>query len=217
MRTRSVVVLSAATLAVAVSLTWAVAGTPEPRGTQPPGPPSTPPRSDDPAAASPVEVRPAVPRTVREPVPPVRVTVAGAGIDVPVRPVGVAADGQVEVPADARFVGWYRFGPPPGSATGSVVLVGHRDSTTQGAGALFPLDRARPGSLVTVSLADGTALTYRVTELRRYDKQGLPLGTLFDRAGTPRLTLVTCGGPYDPQRGGYLENLVATAVPAGAP
>lgn len=215
MRTRFVVALMAASLVVAVSLSWVV---PRSLGeTQPSAPQSAAPRADTHQAASPVEVRPAVPGTVREPAPPARVSVSSAGIDAPVRPVGVAPDGQVEVPADAQSVGWYRFGPAPGSTAGSVVLVGHRDSRTQGAGALFPLDRARPGSLVTVSLADGTALTYQVTELRRYDKQVLPLATLFDRAGPPRLTLVTCGGPYDPRRGGYLENLVVTAVPVGAP
>ncbi len=37
----------------------------------------------------------------------------------------------------------------------------------------------------------------------------------FDRAGPPRLTLVTCGGEFDYENRRYLSNLVLTAIPAG--
>ena len=37
----------------------------------------------------------------------------------------------------------------------------------------------------------------------------------FDRAGPPRLTLVTCGGEFDDENRRYLSNFVLTATPAG--
>jgi hypothetical protein len=168
-----------------------------------------------PAATPTVPVRPAVPAPAPERIAPVRLAVPSAGVDAQVLPVGVAADGQVEIPEDASRVGWYRFGPGPTSEQGSVVLVGHRDSRSQGAGALFRLDRVRPGDRITVTLADRTAVAYRVVERRQYDKQVVPLAQLFDRTGSPRLTVITCGGPYDAQLGGYQNNLVVTAVPLG--
>jgi sortase (surface protein transpeptidase) len=135
------------------------------------------------------------------------------GIDATVRPVGVAADGQVEIPEDARQVGWYRFGPAAGQPRGSVVIVGHRDSRTQGAGALFRLNEAQVGDIVALTMADGSELSYRVVERRQYEKKVLPLSQLFDWEGPARLTLVTCGGPYDKRQGGYLDNIVVTALP----
>jgi hypothetical protein len=37
---------------------------------------------------------------------------------------------------------------------------------------------------------------------------------VFARTGAPRLRLITCGGEYDVDAGGYQQNLVVTAVPA---
>jgi hypothetical protein len=36
----------------------------------------------------------------------------------------------------------------------------------------------------------------------------------FARGGAPRLTLITCTGPFDRRTDGYRDNLVVTAVPA---
>ncbi|MCU0264669.1 MAG: class F sortase [Actinomycetia bacterium] len=151
--------------------------------------------------------------TPARPPEPVRLTVASVGVSVSVRPVGVARDGQVEIPADARLAGWYRFGPAPGASAGSAVLVGHRDSRTQGRGGFYPLGQVRPGAEVLVTRADGSVVTYRVVERQRLAKAVLPTESLFARDGAPRLTLITCGGAYLPDRGGYQDNVVVTAVP----
>lgn len=220
MRPRPALALLAASLTVlvAVPVAWLLSRPAGSAGQPPAAPAASAPvtaQGSPPAAPPTVPVRPAVPAPTPERIPPVRVAVPSAGVDAPVLPVGVAADGQVEIPEDASRVGWYRFGSAPTSEQGSVVLVGHRDSRSQGAGALFRLDRVRPGDRITVTLADRTAVVYRVVERRQYSKQVVPLAQLFDRTGSPRLTLITCAGPYDPQLGGYQDNLVVTAVPLG--
>jgi hypothetical protein len=48
-----------------------------------------------------------------------------------------------------------------------------------------------------------------------YRKGDLPLERYFARDGAPRLTLITCTGPFDRPAGGYRDNLVVTAVPTG--
>lgn len=147
---------------------------------------------------------------------PVEVVVGSISLDADVRPVGVAADGQMALPANPAVLGWYRFGPAPAAGTGSVVLAGHLDSTRFGLGPLVGLREAAPGDRVTVRLSDGRRLAYVVSRLDRYDRQGLP-AHLFARTGAERLRLVTCGGEYDPDAGGYQQNLVVTArpVPSG--
>ena len=45
-------------------------------------------------------------------------------------------------------------------------------------------------------------------------KKKLPIDDVFATDGSPRLTLITCGGYYDRSNGGYQDNVVVTAVPA---
>ncbi len=133
--------------------------------------------------------------------------------DAPVTPVGVDDRGRMEVPFDVDTVGWYRFGPGPGATEGSAVLSGHVDDRDQGYGAFHRLGDLAPGDPVAVDLVDGGVVSYRVETVTRVPKPDLPAGEVFDRGGAPRLTLVTCGGPFDYGANGYRENVVVVARP----
>ena len=144
---------------------------------------------------------------------PKRLTIPAIGVAAPIDPSGVAENGDAEIPADGDVVGWYRYSDAPGSSTGSTVLIGHRDTDAQGAGALFDLDLVSAGDSIVVD-AGRRALEYRVTAVRRVAKASLP-ASLFRRGGPPQLVVITCGGAYLPESGGYQENLYVKAVPAG--
>ncbi|RBY84045.1 class F sortase [Blastococcus sp. TF02A-30] len=164
------------------------------------------------AGAAPVPTRSALPPTA-EPAPaPARIAVPALGIDAPVDAVGVAADGQMELPEDVSRVGWYRFGPTPGAA-GSAVLAGHVDDAEQGLGALAPIADAEVGAEVVVTEAAGTVTRWRVVSREVITKQVLPVDRIFAREGAPRLTLVTCGGPFQPELRSYRDNVVVVAEP----
>ncbi|MFD9850102.1 class F sortase [Streptomyces parvus] len=134
-------------------------------------------------------------------------------VKAPIDPVGVTPDGEAEVPKDARRVGWYRFGPAPGSSKGSTVIVGHVDSRTQGLGVLAKLDDVRADDRVDVRGSDGSSTEYRIVSRRTVPKDELANSGVFRRNGEPVLTLITCTGPFLKDRGEYQENLVITAVP----
>ncbi len=157
------------------------------------------------------------PSTVRASAAPApkRLQIASIGVVAAVRPVGIDRDGNVEIPKDGRQIGWYRFGSAPGDTRGSAVLVGHRDTRAQGPGALYDTAAVSVGDPIVVTRSDGSRVAYTVVERRLYEKQGLGLETFFARTGGPRLTVITCGGAYDPDNGGYQSNLIITAVPAG--
>ncbi len=53
----------------------------------------------------------------------------------------------------------------------------------------------------------------RVVSRELIDKQVLPLDRIFTLAGPPRLTIVTCGGPFLPEIGSYRDNVVVVAEP----
>ena len=147
-----------------------------------------------------------------EPPRPARLTVAGVDLDMPVRPVGVAPDGQMALPADPTVLGWYRFGPAPGARSGgSVVLAGHLDTVRDGLGPLVRLREVSPGDRVEVTDVEGRVRPHEVVAVDRYDRQALP-AELFRRSGPERIRIITCGGAYVPGQG-YEQNLVVTARP----
>jgi len=128
-------------------------------------------------------------------------------------PVGVDDRGDLQIPTDVHTVGWYRYGAPPGAARGSIVLAGHVDAASHGIGAFRALWSATPGMVVRLDLGSGSVMTYRVVAREHFDKRAVPLTALFAVTGAPRLTLITCGGPFDQQTLSYTDNVVVTAVP----
>jgi hypothetical protein len=213
-------------LAIGTPATWALTR-PEPAAGVPVaaalvGMPATTP---DPAPAPTAETvgpdrlpaataRPAAPTPPAAVAAPVRLSVPARGIDAPVDPVGVGPRGEMALPGDVDRVGWYRFGPAPATGAGTVVLAGHVDDVGQGLGELAPLRAAEPGDEVLVEAADGEVTRWQVVSRELVEKPDVPLADLFSRAGQPRLALVTCGGPFDPQRLSYRDNVVVVAVPA---
>ena len=224
-RTAAAVTLMA-TLGLFVSLTGAWSQpTPEANGREPqlgPRPSAVTTQTPGPGRADAVARPAGVGRSRAVPTPqdgapasrPLRVTLGSVEVDAAVRPVGVAADGQMQLPPDPRVLGWYRFGPVPGAAdAGSVVIAGHLDSRRYGLGPLVRLREVEPGDRVEVEMSDRSSKSYVVQDLTRFDQQALP-DALFSRSGAERLRIITCGGDYDVDAGEYEQNLVVTAVPA---
>ena len=169
-----------------------------------PSPSVTRPAPTPSATPTPMVTVYSVPRRVRIP-----------AIDVATRvvPVGIDENEALEVPEDVRLVGWYDLGVPPGADRGSAVLVAHRDSRTQGRGVFYDLGRLDVGDSLTVRNDAGEDLRYSVVSRESIRKKRLPYEELFAIDGPPRLTLISCGGYYDPNNGGYQDNVVVTAVP----
>lgn len=148
---------------------------------------------------------------------PVRVVLADRAIDVPVDPVGVAPDGQMEIPPLAERAGWYRFGAHPGDTTGTAVVAAHVDSVASaGLGPFARLGDVAVGDVAEVTLADGAVVRYAVTDVVRVPKPEAVWADVFTRDGPPRLVLVTCGGTFQPDARRYSDNVIVTAEPVGA-
>jgi hypothetical protein len=203
----------------------AVASVP-PTGVEAPAPettaPDTTPPTDTPVTpAAPTtdgaEAVPAAEAPVAPlPGPPSRLQLPTLGIDSPVIPIGVTGSGELEIPEDVDDIGWYRYGPVPGESAGSAVLSGHVDSASQGAGPFARLGELAEGDIVTVVDDTGAAHDFTVLSREEWSKSEVPLDRIFDRSGSPRLVLITCGGDFDADAGHYEDNIAITAVPAPA-
>ena len=143
---------------------------------------------------------------------PSRVKLARLGIDAQVSAIGIdMKSGALGIPDNIKRVGWWRDGATPGDEAGTALLAGHVDSAKSGAGAFYALKSARRGDTVTVTQG-GKTLRYRVTTIKVVRKAALPT-SIYTRTGSPKLVLVTCGGPFDAKAGHYRDNIVVTACP----
>ncbi len=144
---------------------------------------------------------------------PVSVKIPKIDVNTDVLPVGLDDARAVAIPEDITKVGWYKLGVAPGADQGSAVLVAHRDGRVQGHGVFYDLGNLAVGDKVVVTDAAGNKLKYKVVSRELISKKGLPLKELFAIDGPARLTLISCGGYYDRNNGGYQDNVVVTAVP----
>jgi sortase (surface protein transpeptidase) len=120
--------------------------------------------------------------------------------------------GDFDVPPSVDRVGWYKFGPGMDATAGSIVIAGHVDSAAQGRGAFFRLGTLSIGDRIDVG-RPGRDLRFKVVGRERYSKTRIPLDKYFARDGSLRLTLITCGGPFDAKTRHYRDNVVVTASP----
>jgi LPXTG-site transpeptidase (sortase) family protein len=138
-------------------------------------------------------------------------TIPRLDLKMPITAVTVDDNGAMAIPPRPTEIGWYAYGPRPGSTRGSAVLGGHVDSREYGIGPLVGLKQLRRGDEIIIKTTTG-AERFRVTTVRLISKQDLDLRNVFKREGEPLLQILTCGGAYR-RSGGYQANVVLTAGP----
>ncbi|WP_375426603.1 class F sortase [uncultured Friedmanniella sp.] len=185
------------------------AGLPEPAASTPSSvPSSTAPPEPVPSA----RVGAAAPST-RVRFVPTSVVLSGGATAV-VEPAATVG-GELKVPENVQHVGWWDGSAEAGDPFGTTVIAGHVDSATEGLGFFSRLLAVKKGQVVTVTHGHHRA-RYRVTSVKTVKKQALATSSsAFDQLGDHRLVLITCGGAYRADRGGYDSNVVVTAAPLG--
>ena len=149
---------------------------------------------------------------------PISLNIPDLGVDSPVVTTSMDASRSIVVPEDVMETGWYDGSRRLGASYGSTVIVGHRDSATQGSGALFGIEEIPLGATITVTAQDGTAHEFIVDSVEFIDKDSLPQEAprIFTHRGPYRLVLITCGGAFDESIRSYESNVVIIALPAPA-
>jgi sortase (surface protein transpeptidase) len=174
----------------------------------------------DASAATPNVPTPSAPRArgatppraeSEEPGQPRMLAIPRLDLKMPIPAVTVDDNGAMALPARPTEIGWYAYGPIPGSTHGSAVLGGHVDSREYGVGPLVGLKQLRRGDEIIIKTTTGRE-RFRVTTVQLISKQNLDLRNVFKREGEPLLRILTCGGTYR-RSGGYQANVVVTAQP----
>ena len=144
---------------------------------------------------------------------PVRLRIPSLGISGEVRPVGMSDATTMQVPEDISVVGWFDRSPLPVAEVGNTVLVGHRDGESDPNGVFRRLGDVDQGETIIIRDHAGRRLSYEVTHVDVLHDEvfARTAPEIFRTDGPHRLILLTCGGAYDEDKGGYQANVVVTA------
>jgi sortase (surface protein transpeptidase) len=142
---------------------------------------------------------------------PVRIEIPVLHVSAPVTPLGLSADGTVQVPplGNHNLAGWYDRSVTPGQ-DGSSVILGHVDSAT-GISVFFSIKTLRPGNEIEIIRADGSTAIFTVDGVQKVTKATFPTSLIYGNVSYPSVRLVTCGGPFDSATRQYLDNIVVYA------
>ncbi len=124
--------------------------------------------------------------------------------------LSLETDGKLQVPSVWENAGWYKRSAKAGQV-GNVVIVGHYD-TGKGIPAAF-------GGLKNLKVNDTVILhdelrrnfSYRVVDLFYVGIQDPQRTHVFEETDRAELTLMTCGGVWDPTAGTYDKRFVVRA------
>ncbi|MGN9846259.1 class F sortase [Nonomuraea sp. H19] len=146
------------------------------------------------------------------PATPVQIVIRRLGIKAPIKSVGLAKDGTIEVPPanNANLVGWYRNMSTPGEA-GPAVLLGHKDTRTSPA-VFSRLFEIKNGDTIEVKRQDKTTAVFTVGGVEQASKKTFPTERVYGAQDNAQLHLITCGGIYDRRTGHYTDNIIVYAT-----
>jgi LPXTG-site transpeptidase (sortase) family protein len=141
---------------------------------------------------------------------PVFIDIPKIGAHAAIVPLGDEEDGTMQAPTDPDTVGWYQPGVGVGTP-GNALLDGHVDW----GGRLRVFGRLRllgAGDAIEITDETGSRLSYRVTWTRLYEADKAPLDEIFEQSDDEQLTLITCGGAFDPSIRMYVSRWVVRAA-----
>lgn len=137
---------------------------------------------------------------------PWRLSVPGISVDAAIQTVGLAKDGNMDVPTNYTDVGWYKQGPKPGEV-GNAVLAGHLNDGASTAGVFQNLSKLKVGDYIYIKDGDKQQ-RFLVLETQNYNVNNAPLNKIFGSSTERRLNLITCSGDWDKSKQEYNQRLV---------
>jgi sortase (surface protein transpeptidase) len=158
------------------------------------------------------------PASVAAPLPastPMTIVIPAIGVNAPVTRLDLNPDGTVQVPplSNHNLAGWYDRSVTPG-ARGTSVILGHVDDYT-GPSVFYNIKNLRKGEAIDIVRANGGTAVFAVDGVQKATKTNFPTSDVFGNVPYPALRLVTCGGPFDPNTGEYLDSIIVYAHLSG--
>jgi hypothetical protein len=141
---------------------------------------------------------------------PERVVIDAAQVDAGVEILEVI-DGVMEQPTGSELVTWYKETGRLGEDN-NVVIAGHLNWWNVPQAVFFHLEQLREGDRVEITGDDGKVYVFEVEWVRQESNLEPPALEVIGATDEPTLTLITCGGSWDPSISEYNERTVARAL-----
>jgi len=141
---------------------------------------------------------------------PARIEIEGIGVSATIETLEVV-DGVFQEPTSAGQVAWYKDTSWLGDS-GNIVMAGHLNYWGVPEGVFFALAAVEPGSIVEVTADNGVVFRYEVTTVELLPADAGSLEAVTAETGDETLTLITCGGDWDPSSQHYLHRTVVQAT-----
>ncbi len=127
--------------------------------------------------------------------------------------MGLTDAGAVATPKSVWDAGWYEGSSSPADTTGAALIVGHVAGPTT-AGIFYNLHKLESGDEVTITMGDDSVKAYSVVAKEEVvaDQMNMNTYMVSKNIDKPGLTLVTCGGEFDPKTNTYDKRTVVFAV-----
>jgi len=157
--------------------------------------------------------RVAAPEPKPEGVAPVELQIDSVGVDAPIE-LGAVTDGAMQDPSGPWVVSWYEPLGKVGEG-GNVVMAGHVDYWNVGPAVFWDVRDLPAGDIIRVVGEDGKNYEYAVQWTQPYMAEELTpeviQNDIVGDTGEETLTLITCGGDFNPDTGEYNQRWVVRA------
>lgn len=143
---------------------------------------------------------------------PVSISIPDATVDAEVERSQIV-DGVMLDPSGPWVVSWYQETGELGEFT-NTVMSGHVDYWDVGPAVFYTVSQLPEGAQISVTGENGAIYTYAVEWIEDYEVAGLTPEAINEIVGETdyrALTLITCGGEFDYERGEYLYRTVIRA------
>ena len=149
-----------------------------------------------------------------EGVAPVALQVDSVGVDAPIE-LGAVVDGVMLDPSGPWVVSWYEPLGKVGEG-GNVVMAGHVDYWNVGPAVFWDIRNLPAGDVIRLVGEDGASYEYAVEWTQEYNvatdlTPEIIQNDIVGDTGQESLTLITCGGDFDPATGEYNQRWVVRA------
>jgi len=138
---------------------------------------------------------------------PLNLSIPSIGVDAPIEQVGLTKDGNLDVPKDGVYTGWFDIGAKPGEM-GSAVINGHYGTWPDGSHSVFDnLSKIKVGDKVSVRDDKGQVFDFVVTQIKTYGADAV-VPEIFNRTDGSYLNLITCNGEWIASQKTYTKRFV---------
>ncbi len=153
---------------------------------------------------------------IPEGVAPTSLQIPNYSVDAPIE-IGAIVDGAMQDPTGPWVIAWYDQLGRLGQGT-NVVVAGHVDYYTVGPAVLWSVKEPglAPGETITMTAEDGSVFDYAVEWSQQFHvatelTPEVIQTQIVNHTGYEALTIVTCGGEFDPASGEYLSRIIVRA------